>query len=53
MPCGKLSWQASATDLFWASISRAVRSPPPFDTDVVELAGTTVTILMPRDRERP
>jgi len=41
MPSGKLSWQASSTDLLWASISRAVRSPTPFDTDVVELAGTT------------
>jgi iron complex outermembrane receptor protein len=41
MPSGKLSWQASSTDLFWASISRSVRSPTPFDTDVVELLGTT------------
>jgi iron complex outermembrane receptor protein len=41
MPSGKLSWQASPADLLWASISRAVRSPTPFDTDVVELAGTT------------
>ena len=41
MPSGKLSWQASPTDLLWASISRSVRSPTPFDTDVVELAGTT------------
>ena len=41
MPSGKLSWQASSIDLFWASISRSVRSPTPFDTDVVELAGAT------------
>ena len=41
MPSGRLSWQASPTDFLWASISRAVRSPTPFDTDVVELAGTT------------
>ena len=41
MPSGKLSWQASSTDLFWGAISRSVRSPTPFDTDVVELAGTT------------
>jgi iron complex outermembrane recepter protein len=42
MPSGKLSWQASPTDLLWASISRAVRSPTPFDTDVRELSGTTL-----------
>lgn len=41
MPSGRLSWQVSPSDLLWASISRAVRSPTPFDTDVVELAGST------------
>jgi iron complex outermembrane receptor protein len=41
MPSGKLSWQVSSSDLLWASISRAVRSPTPFDTDVVELVGKT------------
>lgn len=45
MPSGKLSWQASPTDLLWASISRAVRSPTPFDTDVVELVGATPFLL--------
>lgn len=42
MPSGKLAWQLSPTDLLWASISRAVRSPTPFDTDVRELSGTTL-----------
>ncbi len=42
MPSGKLSWQVSSTDLLWASISRAVRSPTPFDTDVREFSGATL-----------
>jgi len=45
MPSGKLAWQASPTDLLWASISRAMRSPTPFDTDVVELVGATPFLL--------
>ncbi|HVW73738.1 MAG TPA: TonB-dependent receptor [Rhizomicrobium sp.] len=41
MPSGRLAWQLSKTDMLWAAISRAVRSPTPFDTDVVEKLGTT------------
>jgi len=44
MPSGRLAWQASATDLVWGAISRSVRSPTPFDTDVQELLGTTTFI---------
>lgn len=42
MPSGKLAWQVTSRDLLWTSISRSVRSPTPFDTDVRELAGTTL-----------
>ena len=39
MPSGRLSWKVGEGDLVWAAISRAVRSPTPFDTDVVEKLG--------------
>jgi iron complex outermembrane receptor protein len=39
MPSGRLAWQVSSRDLLWASVSRSVRSPTPFDTDVRELSG--------------
>jgi iron complex outermembrane receptor protein len=44
MPSGRLAWQVTGTDMVWGAISRAVRSPTPFDTDVVEQLGT-VTFL--------
>lgn len=39
MPSGRLAWQVSDKHMLWAAISRAVRSPTPFDTDVVEKLG--------------
>ena len=44
MPDGRLSWQVAKDHMLWAAISRAVRSPTPFDTDVVEKLGA-VTFL--------
>ncbi len=44
MPSGRLSWQLTPDQLVWGAISRAVRSPTPFDTDVVEKLGS-VTLL--------
>ena len=41
MPSGRLAWQMTKTDSLWAAISRAVRSPTPFDTDVAEKLGAT------------
>lgn len=35
----RVAWKAAPTALLWAAISRAVRSPTPFDTDVQERAG--------------
>jgi iron complex outermembrane receptor protein len=40
MPSGRLSWQIAPDHMMWGAISRAVRSPTPFDTDVVEKLGT-------------
>ena len=41
MPSGRLSWQLSKSDLVWLAVARAVRSPTPFDSDVVEKLGAT------------
>lgn len=45
MPSGRLSWQINSDHMVWAAISRSVRSPTPFDTDVVEKLGTTPFLL--------
>lgn len=42
LPSARLSWKPGATTLLWAAVSRAVRSPTPFDRDVVESVGQTV-----------
>jgi iron complex outermembrane receptor protein len=39
MPSARLSWTPGATDMLWAAVSRSVRSPTPFDVDVVEKLG--------------
>ena len=41
MPSGRLSWKIAPDHMVWAAVSRAVRSPTPFDTDVVEKLGAT------------
>jgi len=41
MPSGRLSWQVAPDHMVWGAVSRAVRSPTPFDTDVVEKLDTT------------
>ena len=33
LPSLRVSWKVSGTDLLWAAVSRAVRSPTPFDRD--------------------
>ncbi len=40
-PDARLSWSLSPTEQLWAAASRAVRSPTPFDVDVIEKLGTT------------
>ncbi|HET8611614.1 MAG TPA: TonB-dependent receptor [Sphingomonas sp.] len=44
LPDARLSWKVNDTTLFWGAVSRAVRSPTPFDEDVVEKAGDTVLL---------
>lgn len=39
LPEFRVAWKASPTALLWGAVSRAVRSPTPFDTDVQERAG--------------
>ena len=42
LPNARLSWNVSDTSFLWSAISRAIRSPTPFDRDVVEYLGTTL-----------
>ncbi|MEO6339836.1 MAG: TonB-dependent receptor [Caulobacteraceae bacterium] len=42
LPSVRLSWKPSDGAMLWAAASRAIRSPTPFDRDVVETLGTTV-----------
>ena len=44
LPDARLSWAISGSEALWASASRAIRSPTPFDEDVVEKIGS-VTFL--------
>ena len=39
LPEFRLAWKPSATTLIWGAVSRAVRSPTPFDEDVEERVG--------------
>ena len=40
LPSLRLSWRPSDKTMVWGAISRAVRSPTPFDTDVEEYLGS-------------
>ena len=39
-PDARLAWQVNDSNLLWAAVSRAIRSPTPFDADVLERVGT-------------
>lgn len=39
LPNARLSWTPTPGATFWGAVSRAVRAPTPFDTDVVENLG--------------
>lgn len=39
LPSARLSWKPNEAILAWAAVSRAVRSPTPFDRDVLEYGG--------------
>jgi len=40
----RLAWQRSEVVLWWAGVSRAIRSPTPFDDDVAEKVAGTVLL---------
>ena len=42
LPNARLSWNVSDSAFLWSAVSRAIRSPTPFDRDVVEYLGTTL-----------
>jgi iron complex outermembrane recepter protein len=42
LPDVRASWQLNDKSTFWAAASRAIRSPTPFDEDVVEKIGSIV-----------
>jgi iron complex outermembrane recepter protein len=44
MPSVRLSWKPDGDTLLWGAVSRVIRAPTPFDTDVQEKLGT-VTFL--------
>jgi len=44
LPDARLAWKLTETNQLWAAASRAIRSPTPFDVDVVEKAGPTIIL---------
>jgi iron complex outermembrane recepter protein len=42
LPDARLAWALNDANQLWAAASRAIRSPTPFDVDVVEKVGPTV-----------
>ncbi|WP_423306229.1 TonB-dependent receptor plug domain-containing protein [Caulobacter sp. KR2-114] len=44
LPSVRLGWTPSGKVLIWGAVSRAIRSPTPFDTDVVEKVGGAVLL---------
>ena len=45
LPDLRFAWSASDSTFLWAAASRAIRSPTPFDADVVELVGGTPFLI--------
>jgi iron complex outermembrane receptor protein len=44
LPSARLSWKVADDLLFWGAVSRAIRSPTPFDRDVRERLGAIVAL---------
>lgn len=42
LPDARIAWALNDANQLWAAASRAIRSPTPFDVDVVEKVGSTV-----------
>jgi iron complex outermembrane receptor protein len=45
LPDVRLSWRPTASTMVWAAASRAIRSPTPFDSDVIEKIGKIVYLI--------
>jgi iron complex outermembrane receptor protein len=52
LPDARLSWAMMEHATLWAAASRAIRSPTPFDTEVIEKLGT-ITYLAAKAQFRP
>jgi iron complex outermembrane receptor protein len=52
LPDARLSWAIADHAAIWAAASRAIRSPTPFDTEVIEKLGT-ITYLAANAQFRP
>ncbi|HEY2675469.1 MAG TPA: TonB-dependent receptor [Steroidobacteraceae bacterium] len=48
LPDIRMSWQANNRTVLWAAASKAIRSPTPFDDDVIEKIGTEVFLAANR-----
>jgi iron complex outermembrane receptor protein len=51
LPDVRLAWNVAARTFLWAAISKAIRSPTPFDEDVVEYIGKSLGLGGNRDFE--
>lgn len=45
LPNVRFAWQLQPNALIWAAASRAIRSPTPFDTEVMETVGTALFLV--------
>jgi len=45
LPDARLSWNVNDETLLWSAVSRAIRSPTPFDRDVEEYLGQTLFLV--------
>jgi iron complex outermembrane recepter protein len=45
LPNVRLSWRPTANAMLWGAVSQAIRSPTPFDTDVVEKLQSLVYLI--------
>jgi len=53
LPDGRLSWQMNPRTTVWAAASKAIRSPTPFDEDVIEETAAGVVALTGNRLFRP
>jgi iron complex outermembrane recepter protein len=51
LPSGRLSWKIDGETMVWAAVSRAIRSPTPFDHDVQERVANLIALYGDGDFE--